>query len=120
MGCDPGPSYADTGAALLRRAAAKIRETAENAGHPWEWYTADDLAGHNGWSSDGIPGAMYEPFPHMALWSPDVALAVADVLEERARRVDAIPKGFLAAGAAAEKLAPQEVALARLILKEDS
>ncbi|MGW9541943.1 hypothetical protein ACWHA6_36270 [Streptomyces anthocyanicus] len=86
---------------LLRRAAAKIRETAQAADaqmRALDWTWGPDI--------DGALGG--EAGTHAALWSPDVAELVATLIESEANEADAL-KGY----------APEDVvALARLILGE--
>jgi hypothetical protein len=55
----------------LRQAAQKIRGAAD--GLPSEWYEPNN---YNEWGTVGID--------HIALWSPPVALAVADWLDSEA------------------------------------
>lgn len=71
---------------LLRRAAAKIRETAQAAeqsgGGPW--WTPEEVVGVIGVNRDwDTPDA-----DHIALWSPDVAELVARVLDDAVRYID--------------------------------
>jgi hypothetical protein len=55
----------------LRQAAQKIRETA-NAAAYGQWHKAGDLPGF----------LTYEDATHIAFWSPSVALAVAEWLDD--------------------------------------
>lgn len=72
-------------AELLRRAAAKMRENADAATRgPWSVAHVDGqgFAVHHG-EHDTV--SLYSDRPnaeHIASWHPDVALAVADLLDE--------------------------------------
>lgn len=79
---------------LLRQAAAKMRERAGAAGHEWNadvepgaslhlWVTDYDPSDHTGQTAmQRLVGGADAPWSeHIASWSPDVALAVADLLD---------------------------------------
>jgi hypothetical protein len=66
----------------LREAAQKIRETAEPAGYG-QWHKVGDL-----------PVFAGEDAAHIALWSPAVALAVADSLDDAATDLDRLSPGW--------------------------
>jgi hypothetical protein len=67
----------------LRQAAQKIRETA-NAAAYGQWHKAGDLPGF----------LTYEDATHIAFWSPSVALAVADSLDDAATDLDRLSPGW--------------------------
>jgi len=108
---DPAPAVtaAEAPAALLRRAAALMRERANAATlGPWKSY----LEGRDHWGGDSFimtagdgedlyvhvqVSSTYNPKfgedqDHIAAWSPPVALAVADWLEATARDADEFVK----------------------------
>lgn len=102
---------------LLRRAAAKIREVSSAAKRDLDDAFADD-PDTTSWSASEN---------HAALWSPDVALHVASVLEERARWHDAVVEGQVRVGSSpgfasseGERQVADSLSLARLILTEES
>lgn len=89
-------------AELLRRAAALMRERANDAtGSPWQHIPTEDeagcsdayviaLTGHSSIGEDVGESMTPEDAQHIASWHPAVALAVADWLEDEA---DQIPPG---------------------------
>lgn len=122
---------------LLRRAAAKIRETAQATHQDGGWYDKPE------WLADALDPheALDEPMigtaNHIVLWSPDVAELVAAWLDAEAGAFDHI-HGWLEADRAQATIGPGEddplpsheeltatladteaVALARRILGED-
>jgi len=115
---------------LLRRAAAKIRETAQ-AATPGPWvvdHDADAQIAFPGRQShkenvlpevvsyQGIDGGISSAsnVDHIALWSPDVAELVARVLDESAGWCEMYDDP-----GEAERVLHAEFALARRILGED-
>ena len=112
---------------LLRRAAAKARETAKaatpNVCPDWTWLAVrhvarncdlecpthgDDHEKCNQWDR-------YDDSPHMTLWHPGVALAVADLLEsEAAHHADDPSSDPLC------DTWPHAVGIARALLGEDT
>jgi hypothetical protein len=66
----------------LRQAAQKIRETAQAAAYG-QWHKPGDL-----------PVFAGEDAAHIALWSPPVALAVADGLDDAATDLDRLSPGW--------------------------
>lgn len=132
----PRPRVGRVGADLLRRAADKIRETA-NAADDGPWYPADGNALH--WHGPDpdlfIDSAAtliaYGPIKetnaeHIALWSPDVAELVARMLSRAEELYRSEVRGYLATGHS-DEVAHQVAALAvkadldlaRRILGED-
>jgi uncharacterized membrane protein len=77
-----------TSADQLRAAAGKIRETAKatTQGEEEPWFVVRPGACVTVW--DGFVAAYEEDAPHIALWSPPVALAVADLLDDVAADKD--------------------------------
>lgn len=120
---------------LLRRAAAKIRETAQVATPgPWEAtaviHPNNDRVGIGyvqsltGWPAHALRSQDVE---HIALRHPGIASAVADILEERARWYDAVLEGQICVGhspefahSEAKRQVAESLILARLILKEEA
>lgn len=123
-------------AELLRRAAAKIRETAQASyPGPWRWDENYGSDGDTGLAltndaGDEVVGAYNyhccdfrddptvrdEEKSHIAMWSPDVAALVADVLDQAAERYDdTLPTAKLAA---LDRHYSDRFALARRILGE--
>jgi len=114
---------------MLRRAAAKIRDAAKDAPTgPW-WHDSvtgevrqeqccpDDEEGGQV-VAIGNWGPSDPALAHIALWSPDVAALVADVLDQAAERYDdTMPTAKLAA---LDRHYSDRFALARRILGEDS
>lgn len=103
---------------LLRQAAAKIRETAGAAQRELDELLPEDPPDLSPWNATEH---------HYALWSPDVAHIVADVLEERARWYSAVVEGQVRVGGSpefasseGERQVADSLSLARLILKEES
>lgn len=86
---------------LLRRAATKIRETAENATPgPWTRDRTYPFGPGGGYSiSVRSPqvtvsaGLTKRDAVHIALWSPDVALLVADMLDDAAENAELLAPG---------------------------
>ncbi len=110
-------------AGLLRRAADKIRETAQRATPgPWWWDDAGDLAspGAKVVHQDGGGGFRDadRDGDHVALWAPDAALLVAKVLDQIAADMTAGPR--YSAGEMEDHYGTTEFALARRILGEDA
>lgn len=112
---------------LLRRAAAKIRDAASTA-DPGPW-ASDGLDPNGNYYVHDVPDATPAGYfgvnviaenahednaNHIALWSPDVAELVADVLDETAEAIDfhGVADIDVAFGS--------ELALARRILGESS
>ena len=115
-------------AELLRRAAAKIRDTAQAAEPgPWRVANGNALPGPDGkigepeWFIDSVPTLIaYGPVmvanaEHIALWSPGVAELVARVLDESAGWCEMYDDP-----GEAERVLHAEFALARRILGEDA
>lgn len=107
---------------LLRRAAAKIRETAQaaNTDEARTPYGDRSLApvAPEQWG-DMVDGYLGGPIgAHAALWSPDVAVLVADLLDSRAGAIER--DGFRALSLVPDDDDNTANYLARLILKEES
>lgn len=104
-----------TPAERLRAAAEKIRETAKGA--EWTYSELHPLAGQRvPWEAEDW-GADPADQEHIALWSPPVALAVADLLDAQARYVDDVAMMF---GEADHETDAMALALADLILGAES
>lgn len=128
-----------TGADLLRRAAARIRELAQSAGagERWEYEPHGEVvvAGTAGrgtethyvtCDSEGISPAVDETVgPHVALWSPSAADIVASILYAAVeryyslRRDDIELRTYGLTDEQAQAAMRHEFALARHILGED-
>ena len=88
-----------TGVVTIRKAAALMRETANDViglGHDWtinpplgdsEWTISDERGTHVAETPDY--GQVYLP-DHIASWSPPVALLVADLLDAMAADIDMV------------------------------
>lgn len=125
---------------LLRRAAAKLREHAEKASvSAWAEPERDDNPGDEGWwIHNGRQGMseyavavtpLYSPRAEadarfIALMCPPVALALADLLDEHARGVDARIQAERHVGVPEGTIQDHEerfgLTLARAILREPS
>ena len=115
-------------AETLRRAAALMRERADDAVLAWgerPWVTTglgwDDRQGttYDVTSPEGLVAATpcEELSEHIASWHPAVALAVAAWLDRTARVVDTAPDRLWPT---AEELYAEAFAVARLYLREES